>query len=71
MNHVKSRGHIGWFHRPDGQLCELYQAGEELFTAPVSNVIDIDTGFRIGRFEAPVHMLEWVKKYLQVEEASE
>jgi hypothetical protein len=64
----KSVGHIGWFHRPDGQLCELYEDGGELFTAPVSNVIDLDTGNRIGRFEAPLHMLTYVKQYLKVEE---
>lgn len=67
----KSVGHIGWFHRPDGQLCELYEDAGDLFTAPVSTVIDLDTRNRIGRFEAPTHMLTYVKQYLKVEEASE
>jgi len=49
----KSKGHVAFFTGTDGSQYELYkQDNGELYRAPVSNVIDLDTGNRIGRFEA-------------------
>ncbi len=48
----KSPGHVG-FYEYDGATYELYKdAKGDLFRAPVSNVFDANTGYRIGRWEA-------------------
>jgi len=54
----KSRGHLAFLkgaHSPEPYEFYLDARGE-LWRAPVSAVIDIDTGYRIGRWEAPKHM---------------
>jgi hypothetical protein len=61
----KSQGHIGFFKDSEGRQHELYKTpGGELFRAPVSNVIDLDTKNRIGRWEAPAHMSDRVASRL-------
>ena len=56
---AKSKGHIGYYTRPDNIVCELYKDDNgDLFTAPLSNVIDLDTKNRIGRWLVPPHMAE-------------
>ena len=46
---VKSKGHVAF----DRFFDEYFIASNgDLYRAPVSNVIDLDTGNRIGRFEA-------------------
>ena len=48
----KSPGHVG-FYEYEGATYELYKdAKGDLFRAPVSNVFDANTGYRIGRWEA-------------------
>ena len=50
---AKSKGHemfVGDY--------EYYTRDGELWKAPTSNVIDLDTGQRAGRFELPAHMRE-------------
>lgn len=55
---VKSRGHVG-FYTYEGTQYEVYKdANGNLYRAPVGNVIDLDTGNRIGRWEAPAHMAD-------------
>jgi hypothetical protein len=54
----KSPGHIG-FYEYEGSTYELYKgANGDLFRAPVSNVFDANTGYRIGRWEAPARMAD-------------
>ena len=49
----KSPGHVG-FYEYEGTTYELYKdAKGDLFRAPTSNVFDANTGYRIGRWEAP------------------
>ena len=36
---------------------EFYKAGEDVYRAPFDNVLDVTTGYRIGRFFAP--MWQW------------
>ncbi len=56
MTVEKSNGHIT-FH---GSY-EYYQdANGDLFVAPISNVIDCTTGYRIGRWECYAHHREYV-----------
>jgi hypothetical protein len=62
-----SRGHVAWFNKTDGAVYELYRIGDDLYTAPISNVIDMDTQNRIGRYEAPWHTLPFVLDYLKAE----
>ena len=54
---VKSKGHVAFDRFDDGSMAwpfdEYFIASNgDLYCAPVSNVIDLDTGNRIGRFEA-------------------
>lgn len=63
---IKSSGHLGWFRRPDGTLSELYSERGALWTASEHSVIDMDTGNRIGRWEAPGHMLYAVERTFQL-----
>ena len=54
----KSPGHVG-FYDYEGSTYELYKgANGDLFRAPVSNVFDANTGYRIGRWEAPARMAD-------------
>ena len=54
----KSRGHIGWF----GDY-ELLQFGTNIYRAHKTDVIDIDTGIRVGaRFEGPESQLSFLRK---------
>jgi hypothetical protein len=50
----ESKGHLFFFRRiPDGPIHELFETDEgATYTAPISNVIDIQTGSRSGRWEA-------------------
>lgn len=48
-----SRGHWAWASAPGIEAVEYYIRGGEIFRAPVSNVLDCRTGFRIGRWEGP------------------
>jgi hypothetical protein len=50
---TKSKGHLFF---KDGQ--EWYQAGGEIYRAPTGNVIDVETGYSIGRWEFPVWQME-------------
>ena len=55
MDRTKSKGHIGFFYN-EPQHCdyEFYTMDDgDIHMAPLSNVIDIDTGNRIGRFFLP------------------
>ncbi|MGD9825118.1 LPD38 domain-containing protein, partial [Desulfobacter sp.] len=63
---IQSKEHIGFFTRPGTkEQVEVYKdANGEVYTAPVSNVIDVDTGYRIGRFEAPAHLADQAVKNL-------
>jgi hypothetical protein len=55
----KSPGHVAFFTNPDGVQFELYKdAKGDLFRANVSDVQDVRTGYRIGRWEAPAHMAD-------------
>ena len=50
----KSRGHVMFWNG-----LEFYKdAAGELHRAPVDNVIDCRTGYRIGRWEAPDHLAD-------------
>ena len=52
-----SAGHLLWFSRPCGQVCELYRDTDgEIYTAASSNVLDVSTMNRIGRWEGPGRM---------------
>ena len=62
----RSKGHVGFFTRPDGTTAELFEENGELHTAPVSNVFDLDTGNRHGRWEAPARMLDELKVSLGI-----
>jgi hypothetical protein len=55
---VKSKGHVEFRFPEDGsEGYELYKdESGALYRAPVGSVIDVDTGRRIGRWEAPPHM---------------
>jgi hypothetical protein len=58
----KSTGHIFFFTRRDGSVCELYaDALGNTYTAPISACIDIESGYRIGRFEGPAHYRQYVE----------
>ena len=53
LNIEKSKGHIAFF-RPNynnGNVTELYQYGNDLHLAPVSNAMDIEHGVRHGQYE--------------------
>jgi len=61
---VKSKGHIGLFQY-NGTWYEVFKDGlGELFRAPVSNVIDIGTGYRLARWEAPAWQADEQAKIL-------
>lgn len=47
---TESKGHLFFFLDDHGTTHEVYEVGPAIFRAPLSNVIDIDTGYRIGRF---------------------
>ncbi len=50
-----SKGHVTWLSSGS----ELYRdARGEWFLAPRSSVLDVNTGYRIGRFLAPAHFTE-------------
>lgn len=54
----KSPGHVAFFDY-ENTTYELYKdAKGDLFRAPISNVFDVDTGYRIGRWEAPAQMAD-------------
>lgn len=54
----KSPGHVAFFDYENATY-ELYKdAKGDLFRAPVSNVFDVNTGYRIGRWEAPAQMAD-------------
>ena len=46
----KSKGHMGW-QEVDGSVFEIYEARKEVYRAPVSNVFDVDTDRRHGRWQ--------------------
>lgn len=50
---VASVGHFAWAWAPGAGLVEYYMFGGHLYWAPASNVIDLDTGCRFGRWEGP------------------
>lgn len=55
----RSRGHLGWQDGLDGcEPFEIYIAGLSVWRAPAGNVIDVDTGYRIGRELSTVRNLE-------------
>ena len=60
---MNSNGHVGWSNG-----LEYYVVNGDVYRAPESNVMDIDTGSRIGRWECPVehyrHFWEAVYKPL-------
>lgn len=61
MIKAKSKGHIFFFARVDGSQCELYEDAQgDTFVAPVTACIDIDSGYRIGRWEGPSHYRQYV-----------
>lgn len=63
----KSKGHV-CFYQYEQNKYELYlDAKGNLYRAPVGNVIDIDTGYRMGRFEAPSHLAQQQIKRLTSE----
>lgn len=57
---IKSKGHVLFFTRPDGTKAEVFfkEKGGDVYTAPISDVIDTETGNRFGRFEVPNHMAD-------------
>ena len=61
----KSKGHCA-FYEYNSTKYELYFGPEgDLYKAPISNVIDVRNGYRIGRWEAPPWMAkEYVKTIL-------
>ena len=64
----KSSGHIGFFVRTDGTKCELYEEKNgDVYTAPLSNVIDVETGNRIGRYECGKNMKSYIVGILLTE----
>jgi hypothetical protein len=54
----QSRGHL---FIKDG--FEWFRAGDDIYRAPLDAVIDVTTGYRIGRWEFPAHQLEGRKKH--------
>jgi hypothetical protein len=55
---AKSRGHVG-FYAFDGVTYELYKDGKgELYRAQLTDVMDVRSGMRIGRWEAPAHQAD-------------
>lgn len=56
----RSKGHVAWLVSDYyGTTRELYQSADgELYIASDSSVLDIMTGNRQGRWEAPIHMVE-------------
>ena len=57
----KSRGHVMFFRDPvSGSLCELVNCGAGYGRAPVSNVLDLDTGSRALRWEGTEHQRDWI-----------
>lgn len=53
LDFTPSRGHWAWAYAPGAGLIEYYAYGGHLHRAPASNVIDLDTAVRIGRWEGP------------------
>lgn len=60
---ARSRGHVVFLW---DRTVEVYVdlARGDLYRAPVTNVLDVRTGYRIGRWEAPSHMAEEALSYL-------
>ena len=56
---AKSKGHIAFYHMPYGAgVRELYEyrcddnSPSAIMSAPVDNVIDVESGYRFGDFES-------------------
>lgn len=60
----KSRGHLCFVQSSyDSAWYEFYQADNgDIYKAPISCVIDVVTGYRIGRFECPPWLWEATKR---------
>ena len=57
----QSKGHVGFYANPSNpkQQFEVYKTDSgELYRAPINAAIDVDTGRRIGRYEAPANMAD-------------
>ncbi len=64
---AKSRGHIGYLTALEGGTMEIYRdAIGDIHWAPLSCVIDIDTGYRIGRFFCTAAAWPEFKKHLKI-----
>ena len=60
-----SKGHVGWFQFPGQERQELYKGPNgDLYCAPAGCVIDVNTGYRIGRWECPARMADETAKRL-------
>lgn len=53
QTHTKSKGHMFFAKGTDNTTYEFYKIGGNIFKAPISNVMDLNTNARIGRFEGP------------------
>jgi hypothetical protein len=53
QTHSKSKGHMFFAKGTDNTTYEFYKVGGNIYKAPVSNVMDLSTKARIGRFEGP------------------
>lgn len=60
----KSKGHLGFVVSTDGTISEVYSYGGNLHVAPLSNVIDLDSGCRFGRWEGPESFRAYILRML-------
>lgn len=67
---TKSAGHL-LFWRDDASRTtyEYFEAGAGICKAPVSNVLDLMTGARAGRWECPMRQWSSLRKVLEAHEA--
>jgi len=49
----QSRGHWAWASAPGVGLVEYHIRPDGIYRAPADNVLDCDTGYRLGRWEGP------------------
>lgn len=62
-----SKGHLGDYTY-QGTTYEVYEdAKGDIWRAPISSVIDVRTGYRIGRWEGPKHQRDYILKSLGIE----
>lgn len=55
----RSKGSIGlYFDDCSNQWIEYFTDGKEVWRAPISNVLDCRTGYRVGRWECSLEMFE-------------